>query len=112
MSDLAQHGENVVATKSDDETRKVRFRGGGFSPKPRVLIAPIVFLVLLVIWELGSHFGLIPPIVLPSPTEVLEALKDLVQSGLLWKHLSASLYRLIIGFTCGTILGLIFGAFI
>ncbi|MEO4040643.1 ABC transporter permease [Hoeflea sp. CAU 1731] len=112
MSDLAQRRDDAVTTSPEDEIRKVRYRGGGFSPKPRALIAPIVFLVLVVIWELGSNFGLIPPIVLPSPSEVVQALKDLIQSGLLWKHLSASLYRLIIGFTCGTMLGLAVGALI
>jgi NitT/TauT family transport system permease protein len=49
---------------------------------------------------------------MPAPSEALGALGDLVRSGLLFKHLSASLWRLVIGFTCGTLLGLTVGTLI
>ena len=89
--------------------KPVTFRGGGFAPKPIWYVAPLVFLGLLAIWEAGSRYGVISPLVLPAPTEVYGALRNLVESGMLYKHLSASLTRLAIGFTCGTLLGTIVG---
>lgn len=93
----------------ETDRKPVAFRGGGFAPKPIWYVAPLVFLALLTVWELGSRYGLISSLVLPAPTEVFSALRNLVESGMLYKHLSASLTRLLIGFTCGTILGTIVG---
>ena len=90
----------------------VKFRGGGFVSKPRRFVAPLVFAVLIAVWELGARAGWISPPVLPAPSEAFEAFKDLVESGQLLRHLSASLQRLIVGFTAGTTLGLTVGTFI
>ena len=99
----------VRPVQVDGARKPVAFRGGGFAPKPIWYVAPLVFLALLTVWELGSRYGLISSLVLPAPTEVFSALRNLVESGMLYKHLSASLTRLLIGFTCGTILGTIVG---
>ena len=89
--------------------RPVPFRGGGFSPKPARAVAPLVFLGVIALWEAGARTGFIPPLVLPSPTEVYRAFAHLVESGLLWTHVGASLQRLVIGWTLGTVLGVLVG---
>ncbi|OUR78278.1 ABC transporter permease [Alphaproteobacteria bacterium 46_93_T64] len=90
-------------------TNPVPFRGGGFSPKPMKIVAPILFVIVIAIWESGSRLGWISPIVLPAPSEALTAFLDLVNSGQLTLHLKASLQRLVIGWTAGTLLGVTFG---
>ncbi|WP_336067097.1 ABC transporter permease [Nitratireductor rhodophyticola] len=92
--------------------RPVPFRGGGFVHRSLGPVAPIVFLVILAVWELGSRSGFISPIALPAPSEAFGALVDLFQTGMLWKHLGASLYRLIVGWTLGSLLGIAVGLFI
>jgi len=87
----------------------VRFRGGGFAPRPIGLVGPLVFVVLIAIWEWGSRSGWISALVLPAPSEAFAALKELAVSGDLWKHVSVSIYRLVVGWTSGTILGLLVG---
>jgi len=89
--------------------RPVPFRGGGFSPKPRAWVGLVVLIVLVSVWEAGSRTGIIHPLVLPAPSEAARAFIDLYNSGLLWKHLGASLSRLVIGWTAGTILGIAVG---
>ena len=106
MADLST-GTTTPAT-----AQPVKFRGGGFLPKPRRFVGLAVFVVLIVLWELGSRAGVISSLVLPAPSEAWGAFMDLVNSGNLWKHLSASLQRLIIGFICGTTLGLIVGTMV
>ncbi len=91
------------------KSAQVPFRGKGFVPKPAGVIAPLVFAALIMFWEFGSRSGFISALVLPAPSEALEAFMQLVDSGMLWKHLSASLYRLLIGWSSGTILGVIVG---
>lgn len=105
-------GTSATERTSDGAGVPVPFRGGGFAPKRVRLVSPIVFLVLLVLWELGSRYGIISALVLPAPSEAFVALSDLFESGLLFRHLSASLTRLVIGFACGTVLGLTVGTLI
>ncbi len=95
-----------------DSSNKVPFRGGGFRPRSIRFIGPLVFVGLIALWEVGSRTGVISALVLPAPSEALEAFRQLVESGMLWKHLSASLYRLVVGWTSGTVLGIIVGLMI
>tara|TARA_R110000751_G_scaffold18234_19_gene55356 strand:+ start:1090 stop:1938 length:849 start_codon:yes stop_codon:yes gene_type:complete len=97
------------AGASPSRIRPVPFRGGGFRPMPRRWVGPVVFAVLIAVWEVGSRFGWISPIVLPAPSEALEAFANLARSGQLALHLQASLSRLVQGWIFGTLLGVAFG---
>ncbi|MBB4285011.1 ABC transporter permease [Roseospira goensis] len=88
------------------DRRPVPFRGGGFRPHPLPWAGPAVFLVLLAVWEGAARAGLVSPLVLPAPSAAAAALWSLVESGRLWLHLSASLQRLVIGWTLGTAAGI------
>jgi len=92
--------------------RTVPFRGGGFVVKPLGLMGPLVFVVIIGLWELGSRTGFISGLVLPAPSEAFEAFRQLYDSGLLFVHLSASLQRLLVGWTVGSTLGVIVGLMI
>ncbi len=101
-----------TAPTAEATRREVPFRGGGFRARPMVYAAPLVFLVLLGIWELCSRSGIISPIALPAPSEAIGALGDLIETGMLWRHLEASLSRLAIGWTAGTFAGVTLGLLI
>lgn len=98
-----------IAEAGPATEREVPFRGGGFRPRPVLLAGPVFFAALLLGWEAGCRLGWIGPLVLPAPSEALAALADLARSGELWRHLSASLQRLLLGWTGGTLLGLAVG---
>lgn len=89
--------------------RPVPFRGAGFRYRPRPWAAPVLFVVVLALWEAGSRIGLISPVALPAPSEVVGALHDLFVTGMLWKHLGASVSRLLIGWSLGTLAGVALG---
>ncbi|MBI3457128.1 MAG: ABC transporter permease [Candidatus Rokubacteria bacterium] len=56
----------------------------------------VVLAVVLVVWELvARRYG---PYVLPSPGSVVRGLATIIQTGELWKHTGASLYRIALGF--------------
>lgn len=114
MSHDATHEQPAAdaATASESHQRPVPFRGGGFVHRSLGPVAPLVFLAILAVWELGSRSGFISPIALPAPSEAFGALVDLFQTGMLWKHLGASLYRLVVGWTLGSLLGIAVGLFI
>lgn len=110
MADVTHHadksGADPVAVPHE---RPVYFRGGGFRTEPRRFVGLAVFAVLLIIWEVGSRTGIISELVLPAPSQAFAAFMELVNSGNLQKHVGASLQRLVIGFSAGSVLGLIVG---
>ncbi|HEY8289600.1 MAG TPA: ABC transporter permease [Acetobacteraceae bacterium] len=92
-----------------DSTRldgAVRFRGGGFAPRDHALAGAATLVALVLLWQALASAGLIPTLFLPAPIAIARALWDLAVSGELWKHLSASLGRLAIGWTLGTVFGI------
>lgn len=89
----------------NEKRRPVPYRGGGFKHKPQPVVSLLVFVALISFWELGSRTGFISNLVLPAPSEALEAMSQLFGSGMLWKHLSASLQRFAVGWSLGSILG-------
>jgi len=92
--------------------RPVAFRGGGFRHRPHTRVSLLVFIAVILLWEIGCRTGLISSIALAPPSEAFGAIMDLVHTGMLWKHLSVSLYRLIAGWTLGTLLGIGVGVLI
>jgi ABC-type nitrate/sulfonate/bicarbonate transport system permease component len=90
----------------------VRFRGGGFEPVSRQWVAWAFFALLLLAWQAASSAGKIDPLFLPAPTEIASALRDLVVSGELWRHLAASLYRIGVGWALGAAAGVLVGGLI
>lgn len=92
--------------------KPVPYRGGGFAARPSYLISPLVFVGLIGFWEWGSQTGFISALVLPAPSEAFEALRQLVETDTLWKHLSASLFRLVVGWITGSALGIAVGLLI
>lgn len=84
----------------------VAYRGGGFAPKPHRWVGLIVFVVLILLVELGTSTGFISNLTLPRPSDILKTFGDLYSSGLLWLHLGPSLSRLAVGSIFGISLGI------
>lgn len=95
-----------------ESSYRVPFRGGGFAHHPIKGVALGTFVVLVVLWEWGCRSGVISNIALPAPTEVVRALEDLVTTGMLWKHWSISMLRLVGGWVAGTLAGVLVGLMI
>lgn len=66
-------------------------------------------LLLLLLWCCATSLGWAPEQILASPARVLDAARELVDSGELQQHLSLSLYRLLAGFAIGCVAGIAFG---
>ena len=90
-------------------TRPVRFRGGGFAPRPGRHASWIALIVTLLVWQLAGSAGWINPLFLPSPLAIVRAMVQLAVSGALWQHLAWSVMRIGSGWVLGTIAGVIAG---
>ena len=99
MSETTALSPALAVGPAASETRPVPYRGAGFVARPLGIIGPIVFVVLIALWELGSRTGVISQLVLPAPSEAFEAFRQLIETGKLRKHLGASLNRLVVGWS-------------
>ena len=95
--------------------RPVALRGIGFEPRLRPALAWLALAATLVLWQIGSAYGVISALTLPSPLRIAAAIVDLASSGELWGHLAASAGRIaggfLLGFSTGLIAGLAIGIF-
>ena len=87
----------------------VRFRAHGFAPRATPGAAAATLLTLIGLWQAGASAGLIPTLFLPPPASIAVALYQLAISGELWRHVGASLQRLAIGWSLGTVCGIALG---
>ncbi|MGY2342390.1 ABC transporter permease [Pseudomonas sp. SDO5532_S415] len=72
------------------------------------LALPVLMLLVL---ELVVRIGWLPSYQMPAPSEIALTLRDLAE-GALWKHISASLLRVLLGFAIGASLALVFAAWV
>ncbi|MGJ7514653.1 ABC transporter permease [Pseudomonas baetica] len=72
------------------------------------LALPVLILLVL---EFVVRIGWLPPYQMPAPSEIALTLRDLAD-GALWKHISASLLRVLLGFAIGASLALLFAAWV
>ncbi|WP_296186137.1 ABC transporter permease [Pseudomonas sp. UBA1879] len=72
------------------------------------LVVPAAILVVL---EIVVRIGWVQSYQMPAPSEIFTTLTDLA-NGALWKHISASLLRVLSGFGIGAALALLFAAWV
>jgi NitT/TauT family transport system permease protein len=102
-------GDGRARSEESVRLAPVRFRGGGFAPTTRRYRSLVAFVVVLALWQAEGDFGLVSPLFLPTPFAIAKALWSLTLSGELWRHLSASLMRIALGWALGTAVGLVVG---
>ncbi|AJO79182.1 ABC transporter permease [Pseudomonas sp. MRSN 12121] len=74
---------------------------------PEVLLRLISPIVLLLLWELASRWGLIPQRVIAAPSQIGGTLWAMIASGELGRHLLVSLQRALMGLSIGVSIGVV-----
>lgn len=78
---------------------------------PRRLKGLVLPVLILLVLEVVVRVGWLPSYQMPAPSEIAVTLTDLAE-GSLWKHISASLGRVLLGFAIGASLALVFAAWV
>lgn len=73
------------------------------------LLAAVLLLVLLVLWEWTVRQAGLSALVLPAPSAVAAALCKGLVSGYFWPHMAATLQALLLGLAAGSLTGLLAG---
>ncbi len=69
-------------------------------------------IILILIWELVSHFGDVKSYNMPAPEVILKDAWEKLQDGDLWKHISISFLRVLEGFLIAAVSALALGVLI
>jgi sulfonate transport system permease protein len=69
----------------------------------------VVPILVLLVWQAGSQFGVIQANVLPAPSAVAEAGWHLARTGELWTNIEVSAARALVGFAIGGGIGFVLG---
>lgn len=72
----------------------------------KILGPALLFVAIVVIWEIAVRVKGIPPLILPAPTQVWESLVTHTRSGLLLLHTGVTLSEILLGFLAGSVLGI------
>ncbi|WP_421182808.1 taurine ABC transporter permease TauC [Aeromonas dhakensis] len=102
---------SLTLSRPLDPARRIRLRW----PLPRRLgISLLTLGALLALWWLVARLGLISPLFLPPPAQVLQQLVTLAgpqgfMDATLWQHLAASLQRILIALAAATLCGVTVG---
>ncbi|MGL5217718.1 MAG: taurine ABC transporter permease TauC [Aeromonas hydrophila] len=102
---------SLTLSRTLDPARRIRLRW----PLPRRLGVSLLTLgALLALWWLVARLGLISPLFLPPPAQVLQQFATLAgpqgfMDATLWQHLAASLQRILIALAAATLCGVTVG---
>jgi sulfonate transport system permease protein len=77
--------------------------------RPPLWVGWVLPALVLAVWELLARVGVLPAHWFPAPTRIFRVLLALAQSGLLARHVGATLLRVWLGFWCGATLGTALG---
>ena len=98
----------VLKNKALDAQPVVRRARGNGRTRLKGLAVPVAILLLL---EIAVRVGWVQSYQMPAPSEIATTLTDLAD-GALWKHIGASLTRVLSGFVIGAGLALVFAAWV
>ncbi|WP_429134181.1 taurine ABC transporter permease TauC [Aeromonas hydrophila] len=102
---------SLTLSRPLDPARRIRLRW----PLPRRLgVSLLTLCALLALWWLVARLGLISPLFLPPPAQVLQQFATLAgpqgfMDATLWQHLAASLKRILIALVAATLCGVTVG---
>jgi NitT/TauT family transport system permease protein len=71
----------------------------GLATLRRAAIASAAIVAFAVLWEIAPRVELVDPVFLPPFSTVVAAFDELVRTGAMWEHMSASVFRALIGLT-------------
>lgn len=66
-----------------------------------------LLIVFLVAWELLAHYKIINTFLVSSPSSIYHLFIEYIKNGSLFKHVGVSLWETLLGFSIGTIIGIV-----
>jgi sulfonate transport system permease protein len=96
--------------RKESVRRTAVFKDDGFKESLKRVVAGLILpFLLFAVWQIVGSLGFVSKTVLPAPSDIVLAFKNLIVSGELFTHLKISVLRAAAGFLLGAGLGLAAG---
>jgi NitT/TauT family transport system permease protein len=113
VTTLPTSGSPAGGARSAVRRRRSAFTiGGSIGARTYVAVAAVGFVLFVVAWITARALDLAPEMLLPGPGQVLERLAKLAANGTIATDISASVWRITVGFLAATILAIPIGVLI
>ncbi|MCZ7663209.1 MAG: ABC transporter permease [Thermoleophilia bacterium] len=114
MADARDIGGHVVvddqaACARSGEVGEVEDTSGRSRLKQDLMLVPLVFVVVVGIWQFVSATEIVNPIILPTPTSIAGSFWDLIRADWFPPHLYTTVIETVVGFVLGCGAGVILG---
>jgi NitT/TauT family transport system permease protein len=85
--------------------------------RPELVLAPVLLVVIIGLWEWGVPYFQVPNWVLPTPSQIITALWRGLDAGPFdrggyWLHTGVTVFQVLLGFFIGSTVGLLLGTII
>jgi NitT/TauT family transport system permease protein len=85
--------------------------------RPEFVLAPVLLVVIIALWEWGVPYFQVPNWVLPTPSAIITALWRGLDAGIFdrggyWLHTGVTVFQVLLGFFIGSTVGLVLGTII
>ena len=67
----------------------------------------LILIIFIALWQIAADLKWIDPFLTSSPSRVVDSFISLYEDGSLFKHIGVTCYETILGFSLGTILGVL-----
>src|SRR5699024_3762165 len=93
------------------ETRKkvITNRVAFLDKKVTIYASFLGIIGLVIIWELVTQLKIVWPLFLPAPSAIVITGWDMILSGEIYSNLTASLFRIVVGYAIGAVVGIVVG---
>jgi NitT/TauT family transport system permease protein len=98
-----------MSSSADIRSRGKALRKQTKSTKQSVLVGGITLVVFLVLWELLPTIGVLNRVLIPTVTDTIWGLGQLVSGGYWWEDLASTLSSVVIAWTIGVTFGITMG---
>jgi len=104
-------GTNIGSFMEHHNTEKaiVQDKTSFLQMKEHPWVSLASFVTILLLWEMISRQGWVSPLFLPAPSQILREAWTMLKTGLIFKHVFASLSRILLGFLMACVLGVLVG---
>lgn len=100
-----------VAPATDEDLPAEAPRRGRFDlrDRPELVLVPVTFVIIVVVWEVAVNVLDVPDFILPTPSAILASLVLQVQSGRFWNNVWITTQETLGGFALGVLTAAVIG---
>lgn len=98
-----------MSSATDIRSRGKALRKQSKATRKSILVGTVTLVVFLILWELLPTFGIVNRVLIPTVTDTIWGLQQLISGGYWWEDLGSTLSSVLVAWTIGVAFGITMG---